>query len=299
MNSKYDLAVCYRICAAVSRTAPAVFGGNKYLLSKVALESFKASLGNLRVKMYVLLDKCPVEYEKLFTDLWAPDDLVLERHPGIGNRGTLHRQFQILCDQEDAELIYLAEDDYVYHANSFQDVVALMRQHPEVDFVAPYYHLDYDMLSQHRHRQRVIQYAGKAWKTAKTTTGTFATRRTQLRETHHVFRTLLQKVLFADMSDVGVWLALTKYDVFNPWSWISWPVKSPFFGWSLFVSWWLCWKQILFGKRYQLWSPDPSICAHLAEGLMPPSYDWDKELQDRVAAMQVRSLLQKPTRNSA
>jgi hypothetical protein len=289
MNFKYDLAVCYRICPAMSRTAPAVFGGDKYLLSKVALESFKASLGKLRVKMWVLLDNCPPEYEKLFTDLFDANDLVLERHPGIGNRGTLLRQYQVLCEQEDAELIYLAEDDYVYLANSFEDVAGLLREHPEVDFIAPYYHLDYETLSMHRHRQKVLQFAGRTWRTVKTTTGTFATRRARLRETHDVFRTLLQKVLFADMTDVGVWLALTKYDVFNPWSWISWPFKSPFFGWSLFTAWWLCWRQILFGRRYRLWSPEPSICTHLAEGLMPSSYNWGAELEKRVAAAKNQS----------
>jgi len=283
MNFKYDLAVCYRVCPAMSRSAPAIFGGDKYLLSKVALESFKASLGKLRVKMWVLLDNCPPEYEKLFTGLFDANDLVLERHPGIGNRGTLLRQFQIIAEQEDAELVYLAEDDYLYHSNSFEEVVGFLRECPKVDFITPYYHLDYETLPMHRHRQRVLRHAGRMWKTVKTTTGTFATRRDVFRETHHIFRTLLQKVLFSEMTDVGVWLALTKYDVFNPWNWISWPLKSPFFGWSLFTAWWLCWRQILFGKRYRLWSPEPSICTHLAEGLMPSSYDWGKELQSRVA----------------
>ena len=92
------------------------------------------------------------------------------------------------------------------------------------------------------------------------------------------------------MTDVGVWLALTKYNIFNPWSWVTWPVKSHFFGWSLFTAWWLCWKQILFGKKYQLWAPDPSICTHLAEGLMPSSYDWGAELEKGVAAVKNQTL---------
>jgi len=279
-NPPYDLAVVYRICR---RRKPQEPRGDKFLLSKIALESFKASLGPLRVKLWVLLDNCPEPYVRLFTDLWDPRDLVLEHHPGIGNRGTLLRQFQICCDQEDAELLYLAEDDYLYHPNQFQEVVGLLREHPEVDFVAPYYHRDYETLPMHRHHQRVLQYAGRTWKTVKTTTGTFATRRHIFRQTHYIFRTLLQKVLFAEMTDVAVWLALTKYGVFNPWNWVVWPLTHRFFGWSLFTAWWVCWRQILFGRRYQLWSPDPSLCTHLAEGLMAPSFDWEKELQERVA----------------
>lgn len=287
-TSPYDLAVVYRICPAMSRTAPAIFGGDKLLLSKVALESFKASLGGLRVKLWVLLDNCPPEYAELFTDSWDAQDLVLEHHPGIGNRGTLLRQFQILAEQEDAELIYLAEDDYVYLPTTFGEIVALLRDCPEVDFVTPYYHSDYSTLSMQRHRQRTLQRPERTWVTVKTTTGTFAARRALFRETHEVFRTLLQKVLFAEQTDVGVWLALTKYDIFNPLSWITWPIKSRYFAWSLFSAWRTCWRQILFGHRYRLWAASPSLCTHLAEGLMPVSHDWNNELTVRINSVKSR-----------
>ena len=283
MSQQYDLLVVYRICGVMSRTAPPIFAGDKYLLSKVALESFKESLGKLRVKMWVLLDKCPESYNQLFKDLWPAEDLVLEHHPGIGNRGTLLRQFQIVAEQEFSELAYLAEDDYVYHPKSFEDVVTLLREHPEVDFVTPYFHSDYDTLPMHRHHQHVINCAGRTWKTVKTTTGTFATRTKIFRETHPIFRTLLQKVLFSQMTDVGVWLALTKYGVLNPVSWITWPVQNRFFAWSLFTAWWLAWRQILFGKKYELWVTDPSLCTHLAVGLLAPGWDWNKDFETRIA----------------
>jgi hypothetical protein len=290
-NSQYDLAVVYRICPFMSKSAPPVFGGDKFLLSKVALESFKAALGNLRVKLWVLLDNCPPEYEKLFTDLWDARDLVLERHPGIGNRGTLLRQFQIVADQADAELVYLAEDDYVYHPHAFEEMVGFLRDHPEVDFLTPYLHRDIETLSVHQHRQQTLQHGEQTWKTVKTTTGTFATRRTVFRETKWVFDTLLQKVLFSEQSDVGVWLALTKYDIFNLGSWVTWPFKSRYWAWSLFSAWWTCARQIVFGRRYNLWVASPSLCTHLADGLMPTGYDWDKELQVRIAVVK-KSLAQ-------
>lgn len=282
-NSKYDLAVCYRVCPVMSRSAPKVFGGDKFLLTKIALESFKASLGGLRIKLWVLLDNCPAEYEKLFTDLFDARDLVLERFPGIGNRGTLLRQFKILAEQTDSEFVYLAEDDYVYHPNEFEKVVRVLREHPEVDFVTPFDHLDYEQLPMHRHRQRAFEFAGLTWKTVKSTTGTFAGRSEKFRAAHGVIATMLQPVLFANMSDLGVWLALTKYDVFNPWKLVTWPLRHRFFGWSLFTAWWLCWRQILFGPRYHLWSATPSLCTHLSEGTLAPGYDWDKELATLVA----------------
>lgn len=269
----------------MSTSGPVIFENDKYLLSKISLESFKASLGTMRVKMFVLLDNCPESYVKLFTDLWAAEDLILERLGGIGNRGTLLRQFEVLCEQKDAELVYASEDDYVYHPNSFQDVVAFMRNHPEADFLTPYYHPDYENLSIHRHREKVVQLGGKTWKTVKSTTGTFVTSRTCLRETHHVFKTFLKPIFSRklNMSDLSIWLVITKHNVFNPWCWLTWPFKSLFIGWSLFAAWCLCWRQILFGKRYHLWSPYPSICTHLSERFYPSGYDWKQELNDLVA----------------
>jgi hypothetical protein len=288
MNYKYDLAVVYRLCPVMSRSAPAVFKGDKLLLSKIALESFKASLGGLRVKIWVLLDKCPPEYERLFDGLFPAEDLILERFPGIGNRGTLLRQFKILAEQNDAPFVYLAEDDYVYHANEFEKVVQMLRAHPEVDFVTPFNHGQYDTIVMARHRQRSFQFAGKTWKTVKATTGTFAGRSELFREAHPIFATMLQKVLMYDMTDLAVWLALTKFDLFNPWKLATWPLRYRFYGWSLFAAWRVAWRQILFGRRYNLWTVDPSLCTHLSEGTFAPGHDWDAELAKRIAAEKSR-----------
>ncbi len=290
MNFKYDLAVCYRLCPVMSRSAPKVFKGDKLLLSKIALESFKASLGGLRVKIWVLLDNCPPEYERLFDGLFPAEDLILERFPGtgIGNRGTLLRQFQILAEQNDAPFVYLAEDDYVYHANEFEKVVQMLRAHPEVDFVTPFNHGQYDTIVMARHRQRSFQFAGKTWKTVKSTTGTFAGRSELFREAHPIFATMLQKVLMYDMTDLAVWLALTKFDLFNPWKLATWPLRYRFYGWSLFAAWWVGWRQILFGRRYNLWTVDPSLCTHLSEGTFAPGHDWNAELAKRIAAEKSR-----------
>ncbi len=274
--------VVYRICPVMSRRAPKDFGGDKYLASKVALQSFKESLGDLRVKMRVLLDKCPESYERLFTDLWDERDLVLERHPGIGNRGTFLRQFQVVVEQNDAELVYLAEDDYVYRS-PFENVVKVFRDHPEVDFATPYYHPDYDNIPLHRHSEESFQSGSYQWKTVKATTGTFATRREIFRAAYPVFQTMLQKQFMYETTDLGVWLSLTKHNVFNPWSLASWPIRNKFFAWSLFSAWWSNWRHILFGSRYRLWAISPSLCTHLVEGLLAPGWDWHKEFETRMA----------------
>ena len=61
----YDLVVAYRIYPRVSKTPPA-FAHNKLALSELCLRSYAEALGDLRAKIYVLLDDCPPEYEALF-----------------------------------------------------------------------------------------------------------------------------------------------------------------------------------------------------------------------------------------
>jgi hypothetical protein len=62
-----DLAIAYRIYPKVAESAMGLpFGDDKLRLSEICLQSFKESLGDLRVKLWVLLDGCPKEYAALF-----------------------------------------------------------------------------------------------------------------------------------------------------------------------------------------------------------------------------------------
>jgi hypothetical protein len=39
------------------------------------------------------------------------------------------------------------------------------------------------------------------------------------------------------------------------------------------------WRQILFGKRYTLWIPVPSLATHMVSGLLAPYVDWEQEFR--------------------
>jgi len=69
--------------------------------------------------MWVLLDDCPPIYEEMFSRLWAPDDLVWMRYPGVKDAATFREQVRILMEQTDSEMVYLAEDDYFYLPDQF------------------------------------------------------------------------------------------------------------------------------------------------------------------------------------
>jgi hypothetical protein len=124
----YDLAIAYRIYPHVAKAATGLpFSEDKLSISEICLRSFKESLGNLRVKLWALLDGCPEEYTKLFHKYFDAGDLILVPLPGVGNRVTFGKQIEILLRQEDSDLIYFAEDDYFYLPEQFPLMLRFLR----------------------------------------------------------------------------------------------------------------------------------------------------------------------------
>jgi hypothetical protein len=277
-KKSYDLAVAYRICPFMSRTPSPVHQDSKFRLAALCLRSFKAALGPLNVKIWAILDNCPPEYEELFTSLWNNDDLVLSRQPGIGNGRTFTKQIEILDGQTDAEFVYLAEDDYVYLPGRFHLMLDLIRKNADVDFCTPYDHPDYYNHDFHRHKMRIKVEQGQVWKTQNGTTCTLLTRKQTLHETAAVLASFAKK-----NSDAGIWLSLTKEHVRNPYDLITQPFISPFRGWSMASAWYFNWRQILFGRRYSLWTPVPSLATHMVAGLEAPHVNWEPEFKKPVA----------------
>lgn len=274
LKKPYVLAVAYRIYPHMSRTPPPVFGDSKYNLSDLCLRSFKASLDGLRVKLWVVLDNCPKEYEDLFTSLWPGDDLVFVRCPGIGNAATFGRQIEILANQNDAEFVYLAEDDFFYLPGRFHLMLDLIRNNADVDFCSPYDHPDFYNHSFHLHPMRIKAEQGQVWKTANGTICTFLTRKSTLERTRSTLQSYARK-----NSDAGMWLSLTKQHVLNPYDLLTQPFIHPFRGWSLACAWYFNWRQILFGQRYSLWIPVPSLATHMVAAFLAPYVDWKQEFR--------------------
>jgi hypothetical protein len=275
LKKPYDLAVAYRICPFVSRAKPPVFADSKLQLSALCLRSFKEGLGNLKVKLWVLLDNCPPEYEALFTALWPAEDLVLLRFPGLGNMATLMKQIDILMTQEDADFVYMGEDDYVYLPGCFPRMLDLLKHHPDVDFCTAYDHPDYYNFAFHLHKTRIKVEGGQVWKTQNGTTGTVLARTPIIRETGAVLKSIARKT----NTDAGIWLSLTKEHVFNPVTLLTQPFISKFRGWSLVCAWLYNWRQLLFGRRYTVWVSVPALATHMVGSLLAPHVDWEKRFE--------------------
>jgi hypothetical protein len=207
---KYDLAVAYRIYPRISKT-PAIYPQDKFALAELCLRSFRASLGNMRVKMFVLLDQCPVEYESLFLDNFNPADMELLRLDGEGNLKTFKRQIEILVNQNDADAVYFAEDDYFYRENEFGLMMDFLKQNPDADFISPYDHPDYYSLPLHPRRQEIRIGSSRHWHTGASTCLTFLTTKKILIRTKETFATYS-----SGNYDASVWLSLTQQSVKNP-----------------------------------------------------------------------------------
>lgn len=266
----YDIAVAYRIYPKVAQAALALpSGDDKYRLSEICLRSFKDSLGGLRAKIWVLLDGCPSEYLDLFTKYFDRNDLTLLHLGSIGNQATFRRQIEILLEQQDSDVVYFAEDDYVYLPGQFRSMVDFMLEHKDVDFVSPYDHLDCYTMDLHRQPKWLKVYGGKHWRTAASTCLTFLTTRETLRKTQAVFRSYKRRSF-----DCSLWLSLTKCRVFNPVFFARQLIKEPFFCKIIFKSWLYCWRQIFFGEKWSLWVPIPGIATHLDSNALSPNVDW-------------------------
>lgn len=265
---KYDLAVAYRIYPQVSKT-PAMYAQDKLQLARFCLRSFQASLGALRVKIFALLDACPPEFEKLFTDCFDSSDLELVRLGATGNRGTFLRQIEILLNQDYADAVYFAEDDYFYLPGQFEVMLQFLRDNPDADFISPYNHPDYYALPLHSEPQTSREYGGRSWRTAGSTCLTFLTTKPRLQETRTTFCSYA-----SGNPDVCLWLSLTKQAVLRPG--VIWRclMQRPSLAGFVALSWLHGWRQIFAGQKRTLWVPTSSIATHMDRGFLAPGIDW-------------------------
>lgn len=290
----YDVTVAYRVYPGVSKT-PLVFADDKLKLTELCLRSFRESLGSLRVKMLVLLDACPPEYVALFQQYFAAPDLVIIPISARSNRASFGRQIRLLLDQEYSELVYFAEDDYLYLPDQFASMVRFMRGNDDVDFATPYDHLHYYTSRLHWHKKRSAMFETRQWRTVASTCLTFLTSRTVLRHTEQVFQSYVHS---RKNTDFGVWFSLTKYRIRNPITPLMGLTGQSLPPAAVALAWFYGWRQVLFGRKWCLWAPVPTIATHIDAGYLSPGYDWRGLVADEVRSLGRTSPTLHPTTRS-
>jgi hypothetical protein len=261
----FDLAVAYRIYPGVSKS-PAYYSDDKFMLSEFCLRSFRRALGGLRVKVWVLLDGCPPEYETLFRDALSGCELEVLSLNKMGNLATFSLQIDLLTKQTDAEYVYFAEDDYFYFPNALEKMLEFMRGNRDVDFVTPYDHPDSYYTSSRFEYHLVRPFGDRYWRTASSTCLTFLTSRRILTGTQSMFRTYSR-----GNWDCPVWLALTqKYELAD--------VRVHWHGLFRLAIWGKTWiwgfRRLFFGRRYRLWVGLPTLATHMESPCLSPLVDW-------------------------
>jgi len=265
---RFDLAVAYRIYPGLSGNP--IFGfKNKLALVRLNLETFKTAVGNLKIRLWVLLDNCPPAYAELVKAIFPDTPMEILPLGGEGNGPTFRRQLELLAAQSSAELVYFAEDDYLYLPRSLERAANFMRRHPAAEFVTLYDHADFYTKYVHRFQGEELAEDGCRWRTVASTCLTFMARRQALVECAAVFKTYPQN------PDLGLWLALTKKRVGNPWSWFRSLGDGLFFPAAQALAWRHAWRHILFGRRRTLWSPAPALATHMESGGLAPGVDWE------------------------
>ena len=270
-----DLAVAYRIYPGVSKS-PAFFPSDKFKLSEMCLRSFKSALGNLKVKVWALLDGCPPEYESLFREVLTDCDLEIVPLDKIGNLKTFSLQIDLLTKQTDASYVYFAEDDYFYLPGAVEKMLAFMQLNKDADFVTPYDHPDSYYTSSRFEQHLVRPFDSSYWRTASSTCLTFLTSRDNLVRTQNAFRTYS----LGNM-DCPIWLSLTQklelcdarvhwHDTFRVKTWL----KTLRWGYA----------PLLFGRRYRLWAPMPALATHMESSCLSPIVDWQRHFLDSQSA---------------
>ena len=275
---RYDVAMALRVYPKPSAAAPAVYADDKLKLVEFCFKSFVESAKGLRVKLWLILNSCPPEYETMFRKYWPAEDLVVRYYPGVPPGTTLHEQSRFLIEQTDAPIVYFSEDDYFFLPGQFKLAVDLMCQFDDVDFISLYDHPDMHNVDLHRIRRETRQFGGKNWFTALSTTHSFMARHEILKRNDWLFLTFNNKT----NPDLGMWMALTKLRVFNVFKFLQWLPRNKFWSGSILYSWYYFWRQIVFGRRYKLWVASPAIATHMVATLEAPGVDWRREFALRM-----------------
>ncbi len=271
---KYDIAIVYRIYPGVSKIPP-VYSDDKYKLSELCLASFKKALLGINFKLYVILDACPPEYRQMFENMFPDNDVEYLELSQTGNAGTFGKQMDILLNQDYSDFIYFAEDDYFYLPQAFGNMLDFINSNINPDFITPFDHLDYYKLKLHDYDFDKVEYKGQGWRTAATTCMTFLTTKQKLKETESIFRTYTK-----NNYDSSLWMSMTKINIFNPVYILKLISEGKTNFRILLKMWYFGFKQLLFGKKYKLYAPKPSLSTHMDNVCLSPDFDWDVEFSN-------------------
>ena len=276
---QYQLVIAHRVCPILANTA-ALYNDKLKMVTDTTL-SLAHALRGIKTKLIVILDGCNDKYEKLFDSVFANrriDGVDYERisTPSIGNCGTYAEQYRrCLPYLQSAEYFYFSEDDYIYKKEAFHAMMDFI-QNSDVDFVTPLDHPDrYSHIVPEcvRVEVRVSDYCH--WREVGTTCCTFMTKKDVFMKASYGLLSYANGA-----GDGGMWLYLTRDSVFKLSSTIGAMINylmgrrktKEGLEFCVLAAWRFHKYKLLFGRKYRLWGPCPSLAVHLCKPSLPPLY---------------------------
>lgn len=266
-----ELTIAYRVYPRISKH-PAAYPSDKARLVALALRSLHRGLGDVDAKFIALLDGCPDSYEHLLRAALPSRTLEVQRlgtpYRGLGNFATFGLQLKLLREATTPYGMF-AEDDYYYLPNSIPALLSFARSHREADFISPFDHPAFYWRSIHKVPSAVQQHGDRHWRTINSTCLTFLGRTTSIARAGSVLASYSR-----GNHDASMWMSLTKQPldtVRGTLSVLAGPAETrrlPLHAWRH------SWAQLLFGSRYTLWAPMPSLATHLESTDLAPGVDW-------------------------
>jgi hypothetical protein len=273
MNN-FDLAIALRVYPKISKEPLGNFE-NKFDLFRVSFKSLLASLAPLQAKFYVILDSCDQRYATFISNLLPPQSLQIEQIDKAGNAKTFLMQLQWLQAQADADIVFVAEDDYLYQPGMFGRMVDLIKKRKDtVHFISPHNHWHYYSSSiQLKLGTRLMFENGEHWHSPVSTCLTFLTTKNVLAETSNVFSTYAKGNF-----DFSIFVSLVRPSVFRlP------PLKlvtDRFFLKSFLKAIRHTAVQVYWGRSYVLAVPIVPVATHMQNDELGPGVDWGRLVED-------------------
>jgi len=264
----FDVAVAWRIYPKISKT-PLVFENDKLSLVKLCLHSFQKSVEGLRVKYFFILDGCPDEYNQFIKTQFTNDAYEIIETGGIGNLPTFKLQIEILLKQTDADVVYFAEDDYLYVPNEFHKMVDLIKNNDKVDFASCYLHKATFTHPIHNHIKNTIEFDGNLWLNESSTCLTFITKKQTLKSSKDILMTYAK-----GNNDCAMWLVLTRTFIYNPLKYIQFYFTHKDSYNILKVAVKYSFKYFFSFRKYNLFISIPAIGTHLEKEFVSPGVNW-------------------------
>ena len=272
---KYYLAIVHRVCPILAKTADNF--SDKYTMVEATTASLANALVGFKVKLVVILDGCPPEYERLFNETFGSRehetvDFSCISTPSIGNNATYAKQLEILSAvASEARYLYFSEDDYIYKDDAFVAMMDFLNQ-DGVDFVTPLDHPDGYQRERENHMASVVRASKWChWKEVSSTCCTFMLKS----DTMPMAKKSLSYYANGG-SDFIMGLLLTKKGVFSPSVVIGGAIKYVFGrqrNWMCgipLLAWLKLGPRLIYAHRFRLWSPLPTLAVHLCTPSRPP-----------------------------